>query len=335
MTRSRLGSPLLWSAFLVVLLAQVLHTAPAAALPVLPVGRWPLTGSPRVLRGFSPPASPYGPGHRGVDLAAQPGDPVLAALGGRVSFAGQVAGRGVLSVQSGPLRTTYEPVAAQVAVGEPVQAGQPLGVLATGGHCSRSCLHWGLRAGEEYLNPLLLAGGYGQVLLVPGERRQVVQRSAAARARLAEVATAGLTAGWVAGPGGRHGFAHPVPGPITSPFGVRFHPVLKVWKLHDGTDFGAACGTPIRAPFAGRVQGMSTSAGYGRRLLLDHGRVDGRAVVTAYNHGLRYVVRPGQRVRSGQVLGYVGRTGYATGCHLHLMVWLDGALANPMTWFSP
>ncbi len=75
--------------------------------------------------------------------------------------------------------------------------------------------------------------------------------------------------------------------------------------------------------------------GYGRQLVLDHGRVDGRTVVTAYGHARSFDVQPGQRVRRGQVLGTVGRTGYATGCHLHLRVWLDETLTNPMTWFSP
>jgi murein DD-endopeptidase MepM/ murein hydrolase activator NlpD len=335
MRRSWFGGPLCWSAFALVLLALLGRAAPAAAVLVVPVGRWPLAGSPRVLRSFAPPLTRYGPGHRGVDLAAHARDPVLAALPGRVGYVGQVAGRGVVSVDSGGLRTTYEPVAAQVVVGQAVRAGQPLGILADGGHCSRSCLHWGLRSGADYLNPLLIVSGSTRVALVPAERRRAVQRAATDRARIAAVATAGLSAGWLAGPGGRHGFVHPVPGAITSPFGVRFHPVLKVWKLHDGTDFGAGCGTPIRAPFAGRVRQVVTSRGYGRRLLLDHGRVDGYAVVTAYNHAQAYVVQPGQRVTRGQLLGFVGTTGYSTGCHLHLMVWLNGALTNPMTWFSP
>ena len=55
-------------------------------------------------------------------------------------------------------------------------------------------------------------------------------------------------------------------------------------------------------------------------------------MTTAYNHATGYVVRPGQRVRRGQVVGYVGRTGLATGCHLHLMVWLNGRMVNPMSW---
>ncbi|WP_375433235.1 peptidoglycan DD-metalloendopeptidase family protein [uncultured Friedmanniella sp.] len=335
MRRSSSGGWLCLLAFALVLAALLAAATPASAAPTLPRGRWPLPGSPQVLRGFEPPRTRYGPGHRGVDLAAARGTPVLAAAAGTVSFAGLVAGRGVVVVDHGAVRTTYEPVAAQVGVGQRVGAGDPLGVLGAGGHCARSCLHWGLRAGEDYLDPLLLVGAGGGVRLLAAADRAAVQREAAERARLAAAATAGLGAGWVMGPGGRHGFEDPVPGPITSAFGLRLHPVLHVWKLHDGTDLGAACGTPIRAPAAGRVTGETRSAGYGNRLFLDHGRVDGRQVVTGYNHAAGYVVRPGQRLAKGELLGYVGQTGYATGCHLHLMVWLDGGLTNPMTWFSP
>jgi murein DD-endopeptidase MepM/ murein hydrolase activator NlpD len=130
-----------------------------------------------------------------------------------------------------------------------------------------------------------------------------------------------------------HGFSFPVPARITSPFGMRFHPVLHYWKLHDGTDFGAGCGTPIRAPHAGRVAERYYNAGYGNRLMIDHGYIGGRYVTTGYNHASRYIVRVGQRVSKGQVIGYVGTTGFSTGCHLHLMVWLNGRLRNPMTWF--
>ena len=130
-----------------------------------------------------------------------------------------------------------------------------------------------------------------------------------------------------------HGFSFPVAAHITSPFGMRFHPVLRYWKLHDGTDFGAACGTPIRAAHAGRVAERYYSAGYGKRLMIDHGYLGGRYVTTGYNHASRYIVHVGQHVRKGQVVGYVGSTGFSTGCHLHLMVWLNGRLRNPMTWF--
>ena len=79
---------------------------------------------------------------------------------------------------------------------------------------------------------------------------------------------------------------------------------------------------------------MGFNRGYGNRLMLDHGVVGGHRVRTGYNHAIRYVVTPGTEVRRGQLLGYAGSTGYATGCHLHLMVWQDGAVVNPMsTWF--
>ncbi|WP_241565598.1 M23 family metallopeptidase [Streptomyces sp. ZL-24] len=136
---------------------------------------WPLAGRPAVVRGWEPPAGPYGPGHRGVDLAARPGDTVVAAATGRVSFAGRVAGRGVLVVElagSGapPLRTTYEPVRALVAKGNEVVAGRPVGLLEAGPfHCAEGCLHWGLRRGEAYLNPLsLLRRGPSRLLPVSG-----------------------------------------------------------------------------------------------------------------------------------------------------------------------
>ena len=110
---------------------------------------------------------------------------------------------------------------------------------------------------------------------------------------------------------------------------MRFHPILKYWKLHDGTDFGAGCGTPLRAPYNGRVAERYYNAGYGNRLMIDHGVVDGRFVTTGYNHAIRYTVGVGDRVSKGEVIGYVGSTGYSTGCHLHLMVWLDGNRPQP------
>jgi murein DD-endopeptidase MepM/ murein hydrolase activator NlpD len=123
-----------------------------------------------VIRRFQPPARPYGPGHRGVDLAGVAGQPVLAAGDGLVQFAGQVGGRGVVSIEhSGGLRTTYEPVAATVLAGRRVRRGEVIGSLVPGhGHpddrtpdytptsAPAVCLHWGARRGHEYLDPLPL-----------------------------------------------------------------------------------------------------------------------------------------------------------------------------------
>ncbi|GAB2573666.1 peptidoglycan DD-metalloendopeptidase family protein [Microlunatus antarcticus] len=133
--------------------------------------------------------------------------------------------------------------------------------------------------------------------------------------------------------GSHHGFIYPVSAPITSPYGMRLHPVLHVWKLHDGTDFGAGCGAAIHAAADGVVAEKYYNAGYGNRLMIDHGKVDGKYVTTGYNHAIRYVVGVGDHVKQGQVIGYVGTTGYSTGCHLHLMVWLNGGMVNPMSWY--
>lgn len=122
---------------------------------------WPLSPRPVVLRGWKPPPTPYAPGHRGVDLAAAPGAPVRAVAPGRVSFAGRVAGRGVVSVEltgtgDPPLRTTYEPVRASVSKGDEVTPGAALGTVEPTPHCDTPCLHWGLRRAKTYLNPLAL-----------------------------------------------------------------------------------------------------------------------------------------------------------------------------------
>lgn len=120
---------------------------------------WPVDGPPRVVRGFDPPSVRWGPGHRGVDLSAQVGAEVRAAGAGRVTFAGPLAGRGVVVVaHRDGTRTTYEPVVPSVAVGDPVATGDVLGRLAaTPGHClPAACVHWGLLRGRVYLDPLAL-----------------------------------------------------------------------------------------------------------------------------------------------------------------------------------
>lgn len=138
------------------LVAAMGWTAPAVAKPP----RWvaPLAPPLVVARDFHPPAERWLPGHRGVDLLAAPGSTVSAARGGVVTFAGWVAGRGVVVISHGPLRTTYEPVKPLVTVGLRLTAGHPIGTLSvTGGHCPpKACLHWGLRRGDTYLDPMAL-----------------------------------------------------------------------------------------------------------------------------------------------------------------------------------
>jgi murein DD-endopeptidase MepM/ murein hydrolase activator NlpD len=157
---------------LVLLVVFVSLTRPAGATgaPVapVPVGVWPLQPQPVVVRAFEPPDLPFGRGHRGVDLLGTLGQRVGAALGGRVTFAGTLAGRGVVVVDHGSTRTTYEPVAATVHVGQFVLGGQQVGTLQLlGSHCfPRACLHWGWIRGDIYLDPLLLVGA-GVIRLLP------------------------------------------------------------------------------------------------------------------------------------------------------------------------
>lgn len=148
---------------LVVVLAALL--GPLAGRSVAgsdPGGVWPLSPKPPVVQGFDPPTSPYGAGHRGLDLLGHVTQPVYAALAGRVVFAGQLAGRGVVVVDHGPTRTTYEPVAATVHVGDLVAAGGQIGLLTAAlSHCFPSaCLHlgWIRNADGVYLDPMGLFG---------------------------------------------------------------------------------------------------------------------------------------------------------------------------------
>ncbi|MEV0286853.1 MULTISPECIES: M23 family metallopeptidase [unclassified Kribbella] len=146
-----------------ILLSLLTPLAPALA-PVAPVAAapdpavWPLTPRPPVVRGFDLPAKPWLPGHRGVDLSGSPGQSVRAATAGTITYAGQLAGRGVIVVTTGVRRTTYEPVVAGVPVGTSVTPGTVIGRLsAAGSHCApATCLHWGLVQGKQYLNPLTL-----------------------------------------------------------------------------------------------------------------------------------------------------------------------------------
>ena len=145
--------------------AVVSATAPTTPPPRVVVGtagwQWPLDPAPAVVHAFHAPPTPWSAGHRGVDLATTVGAAVLAAGGGQVTFVGSVAGRGVVVVtHPGGLRTSYEPVMGTVAVGAVVRPGQVIGLVqAVPGHCAPlACLHWGLREGEDYLDPLSLIG---------------------------------------------------------------------------------------------------------------------------------------------------------------------------------
>ena len=147
-----------------------LSLAHAQTPPTVTGPRWvaPIGPPTHITRGFDRPVPNWLPGHRGVDLAAALGEPVKAAGSGVVIWAGSIAGRGVVVIRhSNGLRTTYEPVTASVVLGEPVVAGEVIGRISHGqSHCDGRCLHWGLRRGVDYLNPLLLLG-LGRPRLIP------------------------------------------------------------------------------------------------------------------------------------------------------------------------
>ncbi|MCL2735289.1 MAG: peptidoglycan DD-metalloendopeptidase family protein [Propionibacteriaceae bacterium] len=271
-----------------------------------------------VVRGFDPPDQQWSAGHRGVDIASVPGQVVVAAMDGVVSFAGMVVDRPVISVTHGDLTTTYEPVEPTVARGQAVKAGQPIGVLIAGHSCpAQACLHWGLKSGDSYLDPLSLLGG-GKIRLITADQMAAVRADAARMAHMTrggQVSAAGLIT--------------PVVGVVSDGYGMRLHPIEGVWKFHDGIDIAAACGSPILAAASGTVVESTFSGGYGYRLVIDHGILQGHALTTAYNHAQRYVVAVGDQVSQGQVVGTVGSTGESTGCHLHFQTWIDSASTDP------
>jgi murein DD-endopeptidase MepM/ murein hydrolase activator NlpD len=126
--------------------------------------------------------------------------------------------------------------------------------------------------------------------------------------------------------------SRPANGPTTSGFGMRWHPILHKWMLHDGLDWGIACGTPVYAAAPGEViRAGWRASGWGNQVVIDHGIHRGVDLVTTYNH-LSSIVKWGGHVRRGQLIGYSGTTGYSTGCHLHFGVYEDGTPVNPYRW---
>lgn len=140
----------------------------APPIDTAPSWQWPLVPRPEVLRAFDPPPKPWMSGHRGVDLvAALEGAPVLSPAAGTVSFVGVVVDRPVITIDHGSgLRSSFEPVESPLAVGSVVAAGQVIGTVLPG-HCGTPCAHWGVRRGEDYLNPLQFVVDLRPSILLP------------------------------------------------------------------------------------------------------------------------------------------------------------------------
>ena len=107
-----------------------------------------------VIRSFEPPPGPYAPGHRGVDVAAVPGDFVKAPTEGVVTFVGRVNDRPIVSITHDEQIVSLEPVQGSVVLGDVVRAGDVIGIVGTGGHCSLRCVHIGIRVRGIYVDPL-------------------------------------------------------------------------------------------------------------------------------------------------------------------------------------
>jgi len=129
--------------------------------------------------------------------------------------------------------------------------------------------------------------------------------------------------------------AWPAHGPITSPFGIRVHPITGVRKLHTGTDLGIPCGTPVHAAREGTVLSAGWDPAYGFRTVVSHGVVNGALLTTTYNHQSKLGVNSGQHVDAGQVIGLSGTTGYSTGCHLHFELLVNADFVDQMPWMTP
>lgn len=143
-----------------VLLTQLLLPQPAANAADQRSWTYP-SSEKHVSRPFEPPAQNWLAGHRGIDFPAKVGDRVMASGSGTVIYAGPLANKGVVVINHGLIRTTYEPVAPSVSVGDLVSVGQVIGTVQPGiSHCATEatawCLHWGAIRNGKYLNPLLL-----------------------------------------------------------------------------------------------------------------------------------------------------------------------------------
>src|SRR4051794_15971626 len=162
------------------------------------------------------------------------------------------------------------------------------------------------------------------------ELRHLQQQEDHIKHLIAQAAAHDHSQGFVGASGGF--LLPPVTGPVTSPFGYRIHPIYHYWGLHDGTDFGVSCGEGMRAAADGTGPSPYWSDVYGNRLYLDVGKVNGHNLTVVYNHATSYRVNVGDHVTRGEIVGYVGSTGWSTGCHLHFTVLQDGTAVDPMNY---
>jgi murein DD-endopeptidase MepM/ murein hydrolase activator NlpD len=167
--------------------------------------------------------------------------------------------------------------------------------------------------GETEMGDLLYAG----LTRANGHSLQLMQWETEGRSQWFEASGIGRQTG---------GMTRPVPGGVSSGFGMRFHPILNYSRMHQGVDLRASYGTPIVAVSDGRVELAGWHGGHGNTVALNHGG----GIETLYGHMSRILVRAGESVRRGQEIGLVGSTGLSTGPHLHFEVHRNGVPVNPL-----
>jgi len=250
--------------------------------------------------------------------------------------------------------TVAEPVAfvaereSPFAVAKPkvVEAEQPSGPLRITGRAGDG-LYWALRsagatpdAAAQYLAALAGEIDVGADIM-PGDRFDLILGGGSAprvlyagldRGHGGDLQLVRWSDGWVdaareeAPEPVETGLILPAAGRITSYFGTRIHPILRFARFHAGVDIGAGWGAPIVAAGDGQVVGAGWAGGYGRQVRIAHGG----GTLSTYSHMSDYAVSPGAYVRRGQVIGYVGSSGFSTGPHLHFEVRQGGVAVNPL-----
>ncbi|SKB01001.1 Peptidase family M23 [Agreia bicolorata] len=150
------------------LIVIALALAAPSPTPTAPAWAWPVGDPHVIIRDWQPPPNEYSAGHRGIDIAASPGDIIVAPDSGIVHFAGRVVDRTVVSIaHTGDLVSSYEPLETTLKKGDRVERGQQIGVVVASGHCAESCLHFGVRHDGRYISPLLLLDARPRAVLLP------------------------------------------------------------------------------------------------------------------------------------------------------------------------
>lgn len=210
------------------------------------------------------------------------------------------------------LRTAGLPASAVADFIRAVATRIDIGDVAAGDRYDLVVEHRTAGGGESETGALLYAG----LDQASGERIQLLQWEQGGKRQWFEASGVGKATGFL---------QRPVPGSVSSDFGVRRHPILGYTRMHQGVDFRAGFGTPILAATDGRVTRAGWAGGYGHQVRIAHAG----GLATSYSHMSRIIAEPGEWVRQGQLIGYVGSSGLSTGPHLHYELHVNGVPVDP------